>query len=393
MPSVKTVDFFQPGVNSASLWSMKELPLTEIFGPFDVSFPAFDQELLIDLSSGHTSLRYQLDPEFLYNSENYAFRTGMDQKTISELDFFTKFISTLGIISPRGQKSRALEFGASNLVLARLLSSGFDEVVAVDPLLSGVEKEKSEQNIVVSGLMLEQHLRRDFELNDVIVARHTFEHVSDPVEILIELAQRLKPQGKIVFEVPDLDAIVAKGRFDAVFHQHFHYYDLDSLNYFASVSGLRVVAWARNAAGSNGGSLIVALEKGQADFVSNSARVNSKIGRILKALELFQKMYSVMEENAKEFRGPRYVYGAGIMLPTFDYHMNGAVRDIGVVVDDDEAKIGLSFKNLPVDVVHTSSIDSYEKSMLVVGSLENVRSMAGGIRALRPLVALGPSIY
>ena len=190
-----------------------------------------------------------------------------------------------------------------------------------------------------------------------------------------------------------MDAIVAKGRFDAVFHQHFHYYDLDSLNYFASVSGLRVVAWARNAAGSNGGSLIVALEKGQADFVSNSARVNSKIGRILKALELFQKMYSVMEENAKEFRGPRYVYGAGIMLPTFDYHMNGAVRDIGVVVDDDEAKIGLSFKNLPVDVVHTSSIDSYEKSMLVVGSLENVRSMAGGIRALRPLVALGPSIY
>jgi SAM-dependent methyltransferase len=297
------------------------------------------------------------------------------------------------MVSHQGQKSRALEFGASNLVLARLLSSGFDEVVAVDPLLSGVEGQKSDQNILVSGVMLEQHLRHDFELNDLIVARHTLEHVSNPVEILVELAQRLKPRGKIVFEVPDLDAIVAKGRFDAVFHQHFHYYDLDSLNYFASVSGLRVISWARNAAGSNGGSLIVALEKGRADFLADSERVDSKVSRILKALELFRKMYSVMEENAKQFRGPRYVYGAAIMLPTFDYHMKGSVKDIGLVVDDDEAKVGLNFKNLPVDVVHTSSIDSYEKSMVVIGSLENARSMAARIRELRPLVALGPSIY
>lgn len=60
-----------------SLWKLPSLPLTERFGPYNPNHAlAFDQELLISLPTGHVQLRNQLDPNFLYNSSDYSFRTG-----------------------------------------------------------------------------------------------------------------------------------------------------------------------------------------------------------------------------------------------------------------------------------------------------------------------------
>ena len=78
--------------NFRSIMKLPKLPLTESFGKFDASFEGIDQELLISMDSGHVQLKYQVDPEILYDVNNYAFRSEGSLKSERELRVLLKFL-------------------------------------------------------------------------------------------------------------------------------------------------------------------------------------------------------------------------------------------------------------------------------------------------------------
>ena len=69
-----------------------------------------------------------------------------------------------------------------------------------------------------------EHLR--FE-PDLIVCRHTLEHIIDPESLLTLVASR--GNCDIVIEVPDLGRIIAEGAFWDLYYEHCVYYDAESL--------------------------------------------------------------------------------------------------------------------------------------------------------------------
>ncbi len=386
--------------HSHLLWELPELPFTELFGKFDPRFPKVDQGLFIDEEHAHIFLANQVDPRFLYNRDNYAFSTNESPKILAELEFLLSFIrdsmSSAGL-SPTG--SAGLEFGANTTAFSdQLVQLGF-RMTAVDPVFENHEWDGVSQVEVVSQLV-EEFLDTREATYRLIVARHTLEHIADPVATLRRLGAQLSGDGLIVFEVPDFESIVSKLRFDAVFHQHLHYFDLGSITSIARAAGLEVYSFRRNPVGSNGGSLIVCLRLSRAEASpgrgggSRKSRVSSvdeKIKRTQSAIDRFEQMMALIFQQIDSHSGEIAVYGAGLMLPTLDYHLKGAIGERArFVFDDDPHKSGLQYRNLPLTILSPPA--DLQKLLMVIGGLESSRGLIKRCYELRAAVVLAPLV-
>ena len=59
------------------------------------------------------------------------------------------------------------------------------------------------------------------------------------------------------------------------------------------------------------------------------------------------------------------------MLATFNYHTNGSLEALEFILDDDNSKSGMSYKNIKVDILHPDEILIDENIIIVPTSLEN----------------------
>ncbi|GHV21430.1 methyltransferase [Planctomycetales bacterium] len=115
----------------------------------------------------------------------------------------------------------------------------------------------------VYGIELERRLRPHFAQNnltvfhdldelsesvDLIFLFHCLEHLKDPFAILAQMKQKLKPNGKIIVEVPNADDVLLTLYRSSAFAEftywsaHLYLYNAATLNLLAKKSGLQVIA-------------------------------------------------------------------------------------------------------------------------------------------------------
>lgn len=362
------------------------LPLTETFGDFAPEFRGYDQAVVICEKCGHIQLGFSLNPKLLYTEIDYKYRTtGLKRDAESEF-FLDKIFAHLTILKPK-----VLEFGANDLSLANMMSNKAELIVAVDPVIP--ESQQAEKNITAVREFVESYLQRVDTKFDLIISRHTLEHVSNPTNLLNMLWDRLSEKGLIVMEFPDLQAIMSSLRGDAFFHQHYNYFDRQSVLQMALRSNLKVEAVYRNERGSNGGSMIVVLSKrgsDQAERVeSQRTSIQSRISDFQKFVSLFRIQMDLTKgllEKSNDCSG----FGAGLMLPTLSYHLGGLSNYIELIYDDDESKSGWHYKN--VDVQVQKAPEHLKGQTVLITSLENTRAISrrlidlGAGRIISPIV-------
>jgi hypothetical protein len=90
---------------------------------------------------------------------------------------------------------------------------------------------------------------------DLIVGNNVFAHVPDINDFTRGLQTALKPRGTITLEFPHLMRLIQQAQFDTVYHEHFSYLSLQTVNRIFAAAGLRV--WAVEELPTHGGSLRV----------------------------------------------------------------------------------------------------------------------------------------
>jgi len=73
---------------------------------------------------------------------------------------------------------------------------------------------------------------------DIIHAHNVFAHVPDPNKFVGGIKQVLKPDGVAVIEAPYVRDLIAKLEFDTIYHEHFSYYSLSSVEALCHRHGL-----------------------------------------------------------------------------------------------------------------------------------------------------------
>ena len=90
---------------------------------------------------------------------------------------------------------------------------------------------------------------------DLIVGNNVYAHVPDINDFTLGLKAALKPGGTITLEFPHLMQLLAGSQFDTVYHEHFSYLSLMTVDQLFTRAGLRI--WRVEQLGTHGGSLRV----------------------------------------------------------------------------------------------------------------------------------------
>ena len=122
-----------------------------------------------------------------------------------------------GLIPPTGD---FLDVGTGSGVFLRAVSKRFGPHVA----LHAQDIHDNERGALLQIPCFKQFhygdIRNIREQFDVISLIHVFEHILDPIELLQSIKERLKAQGVVIFQVPNIEQTA----FDAVIYDHvFHY--------------------------------------------------------------------------------------------------------------------------------------------------------------------------
>lgn len=386
----------QCGISDAkefhSLWKLPALPLTERFGPYRPKHDdlSYDQELVISIPTGHVQLRRQLDPRVLYTSSEYSFRTSASQTARNGTAFFINFLKR--IAGDRAFVSLA-DVGGNDFFLARELSGYARHRAVIDPICAAMDGQTID-GIKVFGRFIEQvDLSRDVPRPDLVVCRHTLEHIAQPRTVIDQWFKQCSADCLYVAEIPCFENLVEAQRFDAIFHQHFHYYDLTSFKHLIWECGGEYLGHAFNHQGSCGGALLVAFRRARTPQSKPVIDLPARIAHIERRIARYRDQMAVMGELLDALPKPVYGYGASLMLATLGYHLRTDFSSLDCVLDDDPARDNATYENVPVTVRHTAKVSAAPNSSYLITSLENVRPIYRRICELTPRRILVPLLH
>jgi 2-polyprenyl-3-methyl-5-hydroxy-6-metoxy-1,4-benzoquinol methylase len=90
------------------------------------------------------------------------------------------------------------------------------------------------------GTNLAKRMASEGKQADLMVANNVLAHVPDINDFVSGFAILLKPQGVATFEFPHLMRLVAETQFDTIYHEHFSYLSLSTVQRVFEANGLRV---------------------------------------------------------------------------------------------------------------------------------------------------------
>ncbi len=372
-------------MQTESLWKLEEFPLTEMMGNFDAEFKNFDLELTIDSETGFVHLQNVVPSDILYNSSDYAYRSLNSPKTSRTiqkyLDFFSKTTSGKTINS-------IIDIGGNDLTTAKLLKGYASQISVVDPVCSKNDGEIID-GINVIGRKVEQINLKELH-PDVIVCRHTIEHIENPKNFISQLFDQCKSDCTYVFELPDFDCLLESLRLDAIFHQHLNYFTLDTVTNLIIECGGKVIDHQYDFQGSCGGALYIAFQLDNGTSQKIDINVEKQKDRIIQKIKTFESMMSAVSDELSVIPGPIFGYGAGLMLSSYAYHLQTDLSFLETVLDDDPEKEGTGYRNLPVSISHPANTFIPNNSSFLITSLENIRPIYKRVMEFDPRLVISP---
>lgn len=374
--------------NFINLWDLKNLPLTELMGNYDPSIQNFDQSLIMSSQTGHVQLANKLPSEILYEESDYSYRTGTvfksNKKIQGFVDFFNKSTS-------QDNFNCIIDVGGNDLTLAKYLRNKTKRCFVIDPLCALMDGETID-GIRVIGKIVEKVDLRELK-PEVVVCRHTLEHIENTKIFFEQLFDQCPSDCIYVFEVPDFDCLIESLRFDAILHQHLHYFSLSTLTNLIIECGGEVTDHFYNYQGPCGGSLFVSFKKSNKknlDLVN--INIEDKKNLIKEKIEYFKIHMDLLIRQIENLPQPIFGYGAGLMLATYAYHLKTDFTFLESILDDDPSKHGKGYKNIPVEINHPSKIEILPNSSFIITSLENIRPIYNKLKDFNPRRIVTPLI-
>lgn len=362
---------------------LPDLPYTGRFSDFPPEQLAAgqDQKLLWCSDCGHGQLTAVTPVPDLYD-ENYAFKTSESATARGGADFF---FQTLEEVTGRTSYDTVVDIGCNDVYHLGQLSGRARRRIGVDPIWAGHESEAPE-GIEVIGTTVED-AQLDDRLDrapDIVMATHTFEHISDPYQVLEHLIQIADKDTLFVVEIPGFDALVSQYRFDLIFHDHIQYFTIGSFSRMIDRVGAELVDVRENF--HHLGTLIVTFRRKQNDSSSAIPAQGIKYDA-----ESIQARYKSFRENCRStltalenVGTPVYGYGAANILPNLAYHMGTDFHFVDAVLDDDPAKDGLHYVNLRPTISLPEHFPNWKEGSVLITALDNFQPIMRKLLNERP---------
>ena len=327
---------------------------------------------------GHLQLLNFVSPNLLYNNI-YANRTSESFLSDNAIKFFKNFLfKTLKNKKPKG----FLEIGCNDIKLIQSLKDRFIKLYGIDPIWGKKKISNTKKINVFGGYIEEMNLKKIKSKIDVVVSTHNLEHIKDPYKVLRKLVNHFDDKTIFFVEVPDADLMIKNFRFDQIFHQHYHYFNYNSLINLTKRLGCKIISKKINYK-FWGGSLMIAFKKNSnLRPIKDKKNFAKKIeNKFCKNYKHFKKSINKLKEEVKRKKN-LIGYGAGQMVPSFAYHLNSDLSFLDYIVDDNKKRNNLRYPYLKPNLKYFDKKLIKNKSVLIT-ALDGVGGISKKLKIMK----------
>lgn len=351
-----------------SIIKLPNFPLTGIFSDkFDANFHTFNQELQYCDNCKHCQLKNIIDPNILY-SDQYSFLTSNSSNSRNSTSKFINFIN-----KNLHNIHSILEFGCNDLYFLKQFEKEGKECIGIDPILNKINNDSTIKVIAdyVENIDFSNYLLKPPCL---ICSQHTIEHIPDIRKTLEKLKSISNDETVFAFEFPNFDLLIQNRRFDQIFHEHVHYFSLDSFFYLLKELSFEVMDYEFNF--DKWGTIYILFKNSKNNNFSHKTKnLNKEV--ILNAYKNFKSSIENCIDILEQFKQEeKYAYGASLMLPSLNYHFNNYLTKLNCILDDDENKKNKKYINIDIDIDIEKNNVQYDKSVILITALEHTKNIS-----------------
>jgi SAM-dependent methyltransferase len=217
-------------------------PLCESFLPrdqLDAMEPYFPLHALVCGQCFLVQLKEYVSPEHIFRE--YAYFSSYSTSWVAHAKRYVEAITKrLGL----GANSLAVELASNDgYLLQHFLPLGVP-VLGIEPAIN-VAQVAIDKGIPTRtdffGRELAAKLIAEDKRADLIAGNNVLAQVPDLNDFTAGMAQLLKPEGVITLEFPHLERLIAENQFDTIYHEHFSYFSLVTIEALAERHGLKII--------------------------------------------------------------------------------------------------------------------------------------------------------
>lgn len=175
----------------------------------------------------------------LFNEE-YAYFSSVSKSWLEHSKRYTdEMTERFGL----NETSHVVEVAANDGYLLQYFKKAGVPCTGVEPTASTAAAAREKGISIVEeffGVSLAQTLTADGKQADLTTANNVLAHVPDINDFVSGFATLLKDQGVSTFEFPHLAKLVAEHQFDTIYHEHFSYLSLTTVDTIFAQNGLSV---------------------------------------------------------------------------------------------------------------------------------------------------------
>jgi len=206
-----------------------ELGLMEAYYPLHVR--VCEECMLVQLEE-------YVSPESIF--EEYAYFSSYSTSWVAHAQrYCEKMIERFGLDA----RSFVVELASNDGYLLQHFVARGIPVLGIEPAINVAEVAIS-RNIPTKIAFFGKRLAGDMaavgQKADLIVANNVLAQVPDINDFLSGMKRILKPQGVVTLEFPHVATLIAQNQFDTIYHEHFSYFSLFTVQVAARIHGMEI---------------------------------------------------------------------------------------------------------------------------------------------------------
>ena len=283
-----------------------------------------------------------------------------------------KYITELKL----NKKSYIIDIGSNDgVALKPFLDSGFKKVLGIEPAKNLAKLANKNKIRTFNGFLERKNLKKIKKNADLILASNVFAH-SDKLKEMAEcMIKLLSKKGTIIIEVQYLLNTLKDLTFDNIYHEHYNYWSLTSLDNFFNQFSAKIYKCER--VNTHGGSIRVYITK------NNKVKLDSSVKKMLKDEEKFgmknfetyknfgKKVYEIRKnvrsniQKIKKKGGLIIGYGAPAKATTA-LNFFGISQEIDFIVEDNKLKHNKFVPGVKIPIKNKLQIKNKKNTLIVL---------------------------
>lgn len=239
-------------------------------------------------------------------SEDYAYFSSFSN---SWLEHAKSYVDTMVKRFNLSASSTVVEVAANDGYLLQFAQQMGIPCYGIEPTHSTAEAAREKGIEIIEdffGVQKAELLVSQARQADLIAANNVLAHVPDINDFVRGFAVLLKGSGVATFEFPHLLNLVSQNQFDTIYHEHYSYLSLTSVQTIFMKNGLNVFDVEQLP--THGGSLRVFAQRADTAHQSKTATVDRLLAQELDAGINDIKFYSGFQKNAERVKSDLLSY-------------------------------------------------------------------------------------